>query len=346
MKSNRLTLAESFTLESGLTITKPDISFTTYGELNKKADNAIVLCHHLTGNHIPYDANKKNNGWWNEIIGPKKAIDINKYFVVCSNVLGSCHGTTGPSSINKDTGQFYGMNFPAVTIRDMVSLQEILTRNLGIRKIQCVIGPSLGGMLAMEWGLMFSHYVNKVICLGAPLIQSSWAISWNDIAYLAIINDPSWNNGIYSSQPKNGLKLSRYPFLLTCSNPKKINLFQVNNSNPSKYIQHLTHSVQKELNKSADDFTHDANSILYLINAVNGHNIYRSRNDLKNRIDSSNVEFNFIGVSSDIIYPARDIMASLSDFRNAYYFTFDTPFGHNGLLIDQKRVELFIRKIL
>ncbi|ODN43292.1 homoserine O-acetyltransferase family protein [Piscirickettsia litoralis] len=296
---------DSINLESGLSLNNITISYQTWGELSPSKDNVILICHHLTGNQYAADTSGETpiEGWWRDVIGPGKVIDTTRYFVICSSVLGGCVGSTGPMSFSHEKKADYRLDFPAITIRDMVVAQEKLLRSLGVSNILAVVGPSLGGMQAIEWGVMFPEFTRQVISLGAPFVQTPWSIAWNEMARLAIMGDPAWQNGNYIEQPKNGLSLSRYPFVLSCTHPDKCNN-SLNKSvdNISAKLQFDQFPAQKYLKYHCDKFDYDANSLIYLINAVNGHDITRRRESICEKINNSQVQFTLIGISNDMIY--------------------------------------------
>ena len=201
-------------MDCGEKLSPVTVAYETYGELNAAGDNAILVCHALTGSaHAAgyLSSDPKSAGWWDSFIGDGKALDTRKYFVVCSNFLGGCYGTTGPVSLSPLTGKPYGTAFPQMTIRDMVRVQKALIDFLGVKQVRTVIGGSLGGMQALEWGVMFPGIVRSIIPIATASAHSPWCIGLNDIARQAIMNDPEWRNGDYygHGQPERGLSLAR-----------------------------------------------------------------------------------------------------------------------------------------
>ena len=203
------------TLEGGRTLHVYDLVFETYGELNQDASNAILICHALSGDHHVagyYTMEDKKPGWWDNVIGPGKAIDTNHFFVVCLNNLGGCKGSTGPMSINPETKVPYGPDFPIVTVNDWVKSQAILADNLNIEQWAAVIGGSLGGMQAMQWAISLPNRLKHVLIIAAAPKLSAQNISFNEVARTAIKADPDFHEGFYASHdtvPRKGLGLAR-----------------------------------------------------------------------------------------------------------------------------------------
>ena len=213
-ETQKITYKDSFKLSSGREIDSCEIAFQTYGQLNREKSNAIMICHALTGDQFCSGINPltKKKGWWDILIGPGKIIDTNIFFVICSNVLGGCMGSTGPSTVNPKTGKQYGLNFPVITISDMVKLQVRLIDSLGIKKLFAVIGGSMGGMQTLEWASRFEKKVNAVIPIASSFRHSAQNIAFHEIGRQAIMADTSWKSGNYygsKQKPKRGLAVAR-----------------------------------------------------------------------------------------------------------------------------------------
>jgi len=192
---------EKFSLESGKSLDGFELIYETYGELSKDKDNAILICHALSGNHHAAglsDKDDKRPGWWNELIGPGKAFDTKKYFVVSLNNLGGCHGSTGPSSLNPDNNEKYGKDFPLVTVKDWINSQNLLRSHLNIDRWLAVAGGSLGGMQALQWAIDYPDLVAKSIVIAAAPKLSAQNIAFNEVARQAIVNDPDFEKGTLS----------------------------------------------------------------------------------------------------------------------------------------------------
>jgi homoserine O-acetyltransferase len=200
-------------LDSGVSLGPITVAYETYGHLNEAKDNVILLCHALSGgaHAAGWHAGAKKPGWWDVMVGPGKAFDTNKYFVVCSNVLGSCYGSTGPSSIDPSTGRPYGLRFPVVTVRDMVNVQRHLLEYLGIRSLLTISGGSMGGMQALQWAVSYPDWVRSVIAIATTHRHSPQQIAFNEVARQAVMADPAWNKGDYyhTEGPRLGLAVAR-----------------------------------------------------------------------------------------------------------------------------------------
>ncbi len=200
-------------LESGEKLGPITLAYETYGELNKDKTNAILILHALSGDaHVAgYHKGDRKPGWWDNMVGPGKAFDTNKYFVICSNVIGGCKGSTGPSSINPATGKPYGLDFPVITIKDMVNAQRYLIDYLGIEKLLCVAGGSIGGMQVLQWTVSYPERVRSAIPIATASKNKAMQIAFNEVGRQAIMSDPNWNRGDYydKSPPVTGLAIAR-----------------------------------------------------------------------------------------------------------------------------------------
>ena len=202
-------------LDCGKELKKIELVYETYGSLNERKDNAVLICHALSGDHHAAGYNSpddKKPGWWDVCIGPGKPFDTNKFFIVCPNNIGGCKGSSGPNTINPETGQLYGPSFPIVTVEDWVNTQNLLGDSLGIKKWACIIGGSLGGMQALQWTISFPEKVQNIISVAAASKLSAQNIAFNEVARQSIINDPDFRDGYYYEHgviPKIGLSIAR-----------------------------------------------------------------------------------------------------------------------------------------
>ncbi|HZP60457.1 MAG TPA: homoserine O-acetyltransferase, partial [Opitutaceae bacterium] len=214
VESHDFVSSEPFTFEGGQTIPGLTLRYETYGRLNATRDNTILICHALSGDHHCagiHALTDRKPGWWNNLIGPGKAVDTNKFFVVCSNCLGGCQGSTGPLSLDPRTGRLFGITFPVVTIRDMVRAQKLLCDYLGLRSLYAVTGGSMGGMQVLQWAIEFPGFVKKILPLATTARESAQAIAFNVVGRHAIMQDPAWNRGDYPRDggPRIGLAIAR-----------------------------------------------------------------------------------------------------------------------------------------
>ena len=203
-----------FTFKSGQTLPGFTLRYETYGELNATCDNAILICHALSGDHHcagRHKADDRKPGWWDNLIGPGKAVDTNRFFVICTNCLGGCSGSTGPSSLNPETGRSYGITFPFVTIHDMVRAQKLLMDHLGVLTLHAVIGGSMGGMQAMLWAILYPSFVRRLLAMATTAREGAQAIAFNEVGRQAIMQDPAWSQGNYPADggPRVGLAIAR-----------------------------------------------------------------------------------------------------------------------------------------
>ncbi len=206
--------SESFTFESGQVLNGFTIRYETYGRLSSLRNNAILVCHALSGDHHCagiHSLNDRKPGWWNNLIGPGKPLDTNHFFVICSNVLGGCQGSTGPSSLNSATGKAFGVEFPFVTIRDMVRGQKRLMDHLEIPSLHAVVGGSMGGMQVLQWGIEYPDFVKRLLPMATTARESAQAIAFNEVGRQAIMQDPDWHHGDYPRDggPRVGLAIAR-----------------------------------------------------------------------------------------------------------------------------------------
>lgn len=356
-------------LESGETLPAVDVAYQAYGQLNDSGTNAILICHALTGNahaggiidkeevenskpyEFLYKYNKMNlhkAGWWDSLIGPGKVFDTKKYFVVCSNFLGGCYGTSGPSSFDATTGEQYRMKFPHYSVRDMVKVQKELLDTLGVKELVTVTGGSLGGMQALEWAIMFPDFIKSVIPIATAVQHSAWAIAFNTLARQIITNDPQWQNGNYTEQPK-ALASARIAAMISYRAPEDFNLKfgreiekTTQNSVDEKFQveNYLLYQGEKLVKRF------DANTYLYITHAMDSHNVASQRGSLEESLAKISAKCLVIGISSDILYPPDEQKNIAALITNAEYEEIDSPFGHDAFLIEFEQVNNFISSFL
>ncbi|WP_083486266.1 homoserine O-acetyltransferase MetX [Alicyclobacillus ferrooxydans] len=356
-----------FQCETGQVIFNLDVVYETWGELNAARDNAVVVCHALTGDAHAGPSTlgaDPSDGWWQGLIGPGKALDPEKYFVICSNVLGGCSGTTGPSSIAPD-GIHYGLRFPLVSIRDMVRAQINLIDSLGVEGVELVIGGSLGGMQVWEWLIEDCDRVKNGIVMAAHAAFPPLAIGYNAAMRKAITSDPAWQQGDYygGQAPTDGLALARTIGMLTY---RAGGLYDVKferrqtSTGLSDAIggeggiggtdgtggtgrQEFTrpvYEVESYLAYNGEKFVKrfDANSYLYLTKAMDGHDIGRARGGLDAALAMIQSKTTVVGINSDYLYQSSDLAQTVARAEELgaplTYLELDSPHGHDAFLIE------------
>jgi homoserine O-acetyltransferase len=345
------------TLESGEILPRVQAAYQTYGQLNEAGDNAILICHALTGNaHAagvlageefnadgnPDLLNKYSKvyagkpGWWDPLIGPGKAFDTDNYYVICPNFLGSCYGTTGPLSSNK--GKSYGPDFPVVTVRDMVRVQKRLLDYLGVTRLKTITGGSLGGMQVLEWLLLYPQMVDTAIPIATSTAHSAWAVSLNQAAREAIWADAVFNNGHYTQQPYKGLALARRIAMISYrsfdSFGNRFGRDRVSNNgsydiaNKFQIESYLDHHGDKILERF------DANTYLTITYAMDFHDISKDRGDMIEILRSIRQPVLSLGISTDVLYPAKEQQAYIQYLPDGHYSEIQSIHGHDAFLIE------------
>ena len=344
---------EGFTCVSGDVLKAITVSYETYGELNEDGSNAIYICHALTGDaHVAHYHQKddKNPGWWDPLIGPGRAVDTNKYFVVCSNILGGCKGTTGPSSIDPETKKPYGLNFPLITVKAAVRVQHKLLVQLGLDKLYAVIGGSLGGMQALEWAISFPDFVERCVCIAAGVNLSPQALAFDVIGRQEIEHDPHWLEGDYydkQEKPVRGLSRARMIGHVTYQSAAGMEMQfgrEEREFNPDNGSSKFSTDFQVEsyLNYNGDKFTKrfDANSYLYISRMLDTFDLVKEHGGINEAFKAAKSKFLIVSISSDWLFPPsqqRDIVHSLIQQRKQVSFLeIDSPDGHDAFLTECK----------
>ena len=357
-----LTAERPFALEGGGVLHEATIAYETWGELNEAADNAVLVCHALTGDaHASggVSAVHPDGGWWDGVIGPGRAIDTDRWFVVCANVLGGCQGSTGPASTNPETGKPYGMRFPTVTIRDMVRSQARLATGLGIDAWHAVVGGSMGGMQVIEWGLMFADRVKAIAPIATSVAATPWQIGWSATGRHAITLDPQWQSGDYydgepGQGPHAGLAIARSVAQITYRSDEVYqNRFQRNLVDPSHVFGHWDRfQVESYLDHHGEKLARrfDANSYLILNRAMDLHDVARGRGTVARAFAMLKAPVLSISITTDTLYHPR-LQVDLADFaRHAgvetEYQIIDSPHGHDGFLLESDAVGAALGKFL
>ncbi len=347
-------------LQSGQTFGPIEVEYETYGELDAEAGNAILICHalsgdaHAAGRHNPGD---RKPGWWDSMIGPGKAFDTRRYCVICSNILGGCKGTTGPSSVDPKTGKPYGTRFPIVTIPDMVTVQRELIRRLGISRLLAVAGGSMGGMQALEWAVRFPDAVRAVIPIATTHRLSAQGIAFDEVGRQAIFADPNWNNGDYygGAAPDRGLALARMIAHITYLSEKSMHMkFGRALRHRDRYAYDFQEEFQVEsyLHYQGARFTQrfDANTYLYITKAMDYFDLSDGFPSLRASLRRAAAKFLLIAFSSDWLFPPehlREIASALrANGRDVTYVTLESDYGHDAFLLEVEELTKLIRGFL
>lgn len=351
----------AFTFESGDSLPFVRVAYETWGELTAERDNALLVLHALTGDsHAtgPAGRGHATPGWWQGIIGPGKAIDTDRWFVVAPNMLGGCQGTTGPASLAPD-GAEWGPRFPFTTIRDQVNAQAALADALGIERWGAVVGGSMGGMQALEWAVMFPDRVERLAVIAAPPYSTADQIALNSVQIEAVRTDPLFRGGQYydaedGDGPHRGLALARRMALLNYRSPSELNeRFQrAWQSGISPLGGGGRFAVESYLDFHGNKFTRrfDANSYLTLVEAMNSHDVGRGRGGLAAALSRVTARTLVVGIDSDRLFPVEgqeQIAYHVPDTLDGRVpVVIRSDFGHDGFLIEDDAVSTQLRRLL
>ncbi len=352
-------LTDALPLDCGKSLKNVLIRYETYGTLSPEKDNAILVEHaltgdaHLAGRHSPAD---KKPGWWDSMVGPGKPIDTNKYFVICSNFIGGCSGSTGPRSIDPDTGVPYRMKFPVITIGDMVRAQKCLMDHLGIKKFLSVIGGSMGGMLALRWAVDYPDCMSSIVAIATCPKISPQNIAFNWVGREAIMTDPMFRNGDYAEQPQRGLAIARMLAHITyLSDEAMLAKFGRHLQNSATYAFDFDKDFQIEsyLNYQGSRFVErfDANSYLYITRAIDYFDISDAGGgDLTKALSVVKSPFLVVTFSSDWLFPAYQskelVSALLKNGTDVTYCNIQSSYGHDAFLLETETLGNLIGNFL
>lgn len=349
-------------LDSGAELSPVDVAFETYGTLNADASNAILICHALTGDQYVASDHPITGkpGWWTRLVGPGKLIDTNVYYVVCSNVLGSCLGTTGPASVNPKTGNVWGLDFPVITIRDMVKVQAALIEHLGIHKLLMVIGGSMGGMQTLEWLATYPEKMHSAIVLASAARHTAQNIAFHEVGRQAVMADPNWQQGQYKkadAHPDKGLSVARMTAHITYLSEDALTRKFGRNLQERETVTFgfdADFQVESYLRHQGSTFVDrfDANSYLYITRAMDYLDI-AGRHDgrLADAFSrAAHVRCCVISFTSDWLYPTvenKRIVHALNAAGVPVSFSeIDSPHGHDSFLLDAPEMDIMIQSFL
>lgn len=351
-------IPDDLILEGGSKLKEATVAYETYGKLNKEKSNAILVCHALSGDaHVAgWHEGDRKPGWWDSIIGPGKCLDTEKYFIICSNVIGGCKGSTGPSSINPETDRPYGLDFPIITISDMVKAQKKLIDYLGINQLFAVVGGSMGGMQVLQWCLSYPDMVRLAIPIATAAHSAPQQIAFNEVGRQAIISDPKWNEGSYYSDetPKDGLSLARMIGHITyLSYESMYQKFGRKLQDKEKYgfDFSLDFQVESYLHYQGESFVKrfDANSYLYITKAMDYFDLTKN-GSLAEGFKDIKAKFLVISVDSDWLYPPAQskeiVMALTANNIDVSYHELKSPYGHDAFLLEEGQLNYIINGFL
>jgi len=350
---------EPFHFESGGIIPGLTLRYETYGHLNAAKDNAILICHALSGNHHcagVRSIDERKSGWWNFAVGPGKPIDTSRYFVICSNSLGGCSGSSGPYSINPETGERYRLDFPKLTVHDMVKAQGLLLDSLGVDRLHAVVGGSMGGMQTLQWAIDFPQRVGRYIAMACCARHNAQAIAFNDTGRQAIMRDPIWDNGNYDPDqpPGHGLAVARMmahtTYLSDAGMEAKFGRKRRTEDAGKEHFD-VEFEVESYLRYQGQSFVgrFDANTYLYLTKALDRFDLHGpvSLDDTLSAVTAPGL---IVGFTSDWLYPPqgnREVAEALLRLgKDATYAELSMDFGHDSFLVRSPELYDLIRIFL
>ena len=346
----------SLPLDCGVTLTSVDCAYETYGDLSASHDNAILICHAFSGDaHAGGVSEDGRPGWWDSMIGPGKAFDTDKYFIVSSNVLGGCRGTTGPGCVNPTTGSPFAMEFPAITISDMVRLQKLLMEHLGIERWLSVAGGSMGGMQVLEWAVRYPEHVLTALPIATTSHHSAQQIAFNEVGRQAIMADPDWNEGNYGDRPPaKGLAVARMVGHIT---------YMSDHSMREKFGRRLREGeglpdfsnlfeVESYLRYRGSQFVgrFDANSYLYITKAMDLFDLTNGFASLGAALEHATARFLVVSFTSDWLYPTYQSLEIVSALRarnrDVAFCELESNYGHDAFLADAAEQAAMVKGFL
>ena len=342
---------DALTLQHGSQLGPVTLAYETWGTLNAEGNNAILIMHALTGSAHAHDVEQPDDpkvAWWNPLIGPGRSFDTSRYFVICSNILGSCYGSTSPSSLDPQTGQPYGMRFPVITIRDMVHAQRQLLEHLGVHQLAMAAGGSIGGLQALEWAVTYPDFVRKLAVVAATPAITAQAIAFSEVERQAIMADPLWQGGDYAPEqgPTTGLAIARMLAMITYQSEETMELRfgrqparRPDIPSPSRaadmggrfdvegYLYHQGASLARRF---------DANSYLYISRAMDLYDVSEGYPSLESALSRIQAKALFVGIRSDFLFPAAHVRWLAEKVKvlggDSTYIELDSPHGHDAFL--------------
>ena len=351
-----------FKLVSGASLSEIKIAFKTYGKLNKNKTNAILICHALTGDQYVTGNNPITNrdGWWSRMVGPNKPIDTNKFFIICSNVLGGCAGSTGPKEIDPDKGKPYGGNFPSVTIKDIVKAQTYLIDKLKIDKLFSVVGGSMGAMQALQWSIDYPDRVETILHIAGALKHSAQNIAFHEVGRQAIMNDPFWHKGNYQLEktvPERGLSVARMIAHITYLSENALHRKfgrKLQSRDIISFGFDADFQIESYLRYQGRSFVErfDANSYLYLTRAMDYFDYaetYQKSIEFSH-IPNDHIRYLVLSFTSDWLFPTVENKAIVETLnylsRKVSFIEINTDKGHDSFLLDEPDLDFVTKGFL
>lgn len=359
LQTHKVKFDEPLYLESGRVLLEYELVYETYGKLNSDKSNVIVICHALTGSHHAAGRYEGDNkfGWWNGLIGANKAIDTNKFFVICVNILGSNFGSTNPLSIDPTSKSEYRLKFPVLVISDVVKAQMKLFEKLGINSVQAVIGGSLGGMQALCFGIEFPKFAKKIFILASTYATKPWAIAFNKIAIEGIVRDPEFKGGNYDKESISkfglfGMSLGRMAghisFLSPSSMDSKFGRNYVENDGLYELLGRFEVDRYMEYNGLNFAKRFDPLSYLYIVKMMNNFDCTRHYGTLDDAMSNISSKLYLIAFSGDILFPPnlmKEMSESLAKCKKQHeFYEIQSEYGHDAFLVELEKFDFLIRK--
>ncbi len=344
---------DSLNLDCGVTLNPVDCAYQTYGQLNTNKTNAILVTHAFSGDAqaAGIDKDTGQKGWWDNMIGPGRAFDTDKYFVICSNVLGGCKGSTGPASLDPATHRPYGMGFPVITMADMVRLQKKLIESLGIKKLLAVAGGSMGGMQALQWAVQYPDAVAAAIPIATTARHSAQQIAFNEVGRQAVMADPDWNGGEYyiGRPPARGLAVARMVGHITYMSDESMRQKFGRRTRENDDIFEVESYLRYRGSQFVDRF--DANSYLYITKAMDLFDLTHNGDmTLTAALESATTRFLVISFTSDWLYPSYQSQEIVNALRrrnhDVAYCELESNYGHDAFLVEVKEQSELVRGFL
>lgn len=320
--NKQFTYPQRFELESGQALTELELAYCTYGTLNQQRNNVIYVCHALTANAEVAD-------WWPGMVGPGLIFDTDKYFVVCANMPGSCYGSSGPLSINPATGTNYGKDFPQVTIRDMVKAHQLLARHLQLTGIQLLCGGSTGGQQALEWAIMEPALIKNLFVIATNARHSAWGIAFNETQRMAIESG--------SLETARAIAMLSYRTHTMYETTQTDSDERTADFRAASYQRYQGEKLKKRFN---------TDSYFILSRAMDSHNVGRGRTSVANTLKTVTAKTLAVAITSDILFPPKEQKQIADQIPGAIYAEIDSPYGHDGFLIETEQITELLRKHL